>query len=82
MLRLLTELPKPSLGELADLKSLSIRIRREKNPNMLGYNYQELCELDSIHVELVPEKKGILLKHVEYEVTSRVCIIFCLYVVL
>ncbi|KAK2150840.1 hypothetical protein LSH36_386g02005, partial [Paralvinella palmiformis] len=65
------ELPKPSLGELADLKALSIRIRREKNPNVLGYNYQELCDFDSIFVELVPEKKGLLLKHVEYEVTSR-----------
>ena len=69
-----SELPKPTLGDLADLKALIVRIRRERNPNVLGYNYQELCDFDSIFVELVPEKKGLLLKHVEYEVTSRVCL--------
>lgn len=65
------ELPKPSLGDLGDLRSTSVKLRREKNPNILGYNYRELCDLDAIKVELMPEKKGIILKHVEYEVTSR-----------
>ncbi|RMX44458.1 hypothetical protein pdam_00010065 [Pocillopora damicornis] len=37
-----SELPKPSLGDLSDLKSLSVRQRRENNPNVLGYNYDEL----------------------------------------
>ncbi|KAK6170518.1 hypothetical protein SNE40_018894 [Patella caerulea] len=65
------ELPKPSLGDLSDLKTTSIRLRREKNPNVLGLNYSELCNLDTVKVELVPEKKGLILKHVEYEVTSQ-----------
>ena len=70
--RLIAELPKPSLGDLSDLKSLSVRHRRENNPNILGYKYEELIELDTIEVELVPEKKGILLKHNEYHVSSKV----------
>ena len=65
-------MPKPSLGDLSDLKSLSVRQRRENNPNVLGYNYDELVSLDTVDVELVPEKKGILLKHNEYHVSSKV----------
>ncbi|XP_077979974.1 sorting nexin-8-like [Glandiceps talaboti] len=65
------ELPKPSLGDLSDLKSFSTQLRREKNPSVLGYSYGELCELDNIKLELAPEKKGLLLKHNEYEVTSQ-----------
>jgi sorting nexin-8 len=67
-----SELPKPILGDISDLKALSVKIRRDRNPNVLSYRYQELCELDTIKVELVPEKKGLILKHVEYEVTSQV----------
>ena len=66
------ELPKPNLGDLSDLKQLSIKVRREKTPNLLGLRFQELLELDTIKVELVPEKKGLILKHIEYEVTSQV----------
>ena len=67
-----SELPKPSLGDLSDLKTLSVRHRRENNPNVLGYNYEELVALDTVDVELVPEKKGIILKHNEYHVSSKV----------
>ncbi|KAG8189274.1 hypothetical protein JTE90_019034 [Oedothorax gibbosus] len=65
------ELPKPSLGDLTDLRILSIRLRREKNPMRLGLTYHEICALDTIQISLVPEKKGLFLKHVEYEVTSQ-----------
>uniref|UniRef100_A0A2L2YED2 Sorting nexin-8-like n=1 Tax=Parasteatoda tepidariorum TaxID=114398 RepID=A0A2L2YED2_PARTP len=65
------ELPKPSLGDLTDLRILSIRLRREKNPMRLGLTYHEICALDSVQIALVPEKKGLFLKHVEYEVTSQ-----------
>ena len=71
-LHLPAELPKPTLGDLADLKSLSVKYRRENNPSVLGYKYEELVDLDTIEVELVPEKKGILLKHNEYTVSSKV----------
>ncbi|XP_054712523.1 sorting nexin-8-like [Uloborus diversus] len=64
------ELPKPSLGDLSDLRILSIRLRREKNPTRLGLNYNEICALDCVQVSIVPEKKGLFLKHVEYEVSS------------
>ena len=70
------ELPKPSLGDLSDLRALSAKKRREKSPNVLGFSFKELCELDTVKVELLPEKKGLILKHVEYEVTSQVCIAF------
>ena len=43
-------------------------------PNVLGYKFDELCDFDQVKVELVPEKKGLILKHVEYEVTSRVSV--------
>ena len=69
-----TELPKPALGDLSDLRSASARIRREKTPNVLGFTLQELEDLDFVKVELLPEKKGLILKHVEYEVTSKVSI--------
>ena len=49
-----------------------MRHRRENNPNVLGYNYDELVSLDTVDVELVPEKKGIILKHNEYHVSSKV----------
>ncbi|CAL1529392.1 unnamed protein product [Lymnaea stagnalis] len=65
------ELPKPSLGDLSDLKASSLKLRRERTPNVLCFDFKELCEIDSIKLELVPEKKGIILKHVEYEVTSK-----------
>ncbi|XP_023221676.1 sorting nexin-8-like isoform X1 [Centruroides sculpturatus] len=65
------ELPKPSLGDLTDLRVLSIQLRREKNPTRLGLNYVEICALDTIKVTVLPEKKGLFLKHVEYEVSSQ-----------
>ncbi|XP_069125386.1 sorting nexin-8-like [Argopecten irradians] len=48
-------------------------MRRSKTPTVLGFTFRELCELDTVKVELVPEKKGLILKHVEYEVTSQNC---------
>lgn len=82
---IVSELPKPLLGDLSDLKSLSLKVRREKNPTVLGYTYSELCDLDTVKVELVPEKKGMILKHLEYEVTSRVsyfCVPILKYIIL
>lgn len=44
---------------------------------MLGLQFHELNEIDSIKVDLVPEKKGVILKHVEYSVTSQVRLCIC-----
>ena len=60
------------MGDLSDLRALSAKKRREKSPNILGFTFRELCELDTVKVELLPEKKGLILKHVEYEITSQV----------
>ncbi|XP_040123294.1 sorting nexin-8 isoform X3 [Oryx dammah] len=41
------------------------------NPLLLSLTLQELLARDAVQVELVPEKKGLFLKHVEYEVCSQ-----------
>ncbi|XP_060029144.1 sorting nexin-8 isoform X2 [Erinaceus europaeus] len=41
------------------------------NPLLQGHSLQELVARDSVRVELIPEKKGLFLKHVEYEVSSQ-----------
>lgn len=42
------------------------------NPLLLSHTLPELLARDSVQVELIPEKKGLFLKHVEYEVSSQV----------
>ncbi|XP_047389099.1 sorting nexin-8 isoform X3 [Sciurus carolinensis] len=41
------------------------------NPLLLSCTLQELLARDTVQVELIPEKKGLFLKHVEYEVSSQ-----------
>nr|XP_010964776.2 sorting nexin-8 [Camelus bactrianus] len=41
------------------------------NPLLLSLTLQELLARDVVQVELIPEKKGLFLKHVEYEVSSQ-----------
>ncbi|XP_071960510.1 sorting nexin-8-like isoform X2 [Antedon mediterranea] len=65
------ELPRPSLGDLSELKTLTVQVRKEKNPSILGYSFRQLQDMDVVSVGVVPEKKGLLLKHVEYEVQSN-----------
>lgn len=65
------ELPVPVLKDSESLKTLSKRMWREHNPSLLNLSYDELVKADVATVELVPEKKGIILKHVEYVVTSQ-----------
>lgn len=66
------ELPMPTLATLAELKDMWARFNRATNPTEFGYSYEELKGLDDITVTLLPEKKGTLLKHNEYQVESRV----------
>lgn len=65
------ELPVPALGDLSEVTLLAQRLHRG-NPAKLNHTYSDICNLDTIEVNLVPEKKGIFLKHVEYQVTSKV----------
>nr|XP_060641808.1 sorting nexin-8 [Anolis sagrei ordinatus] len=41
------------------------------NPLVLSHTLQELLSKDTVQVELIPEKKGLFVKHVEYEVSSK-----------
>lgn len=68
---LFAELPVPVLGDLSEVTLLAQRLHRG-NPAKLSHTYSDICNLDTIEVNLVPEKKGIFLKHVEYQVTSKV----------
>ncbi|XP_067937610.1 sorting nexin-8-like isoform X2 [Watersipora subatra] len=65
------DLPVPSLAELSELQRLSTEQRRKQKNSMLTLSFHELNELDSVKVDLVPEKKGVIIKHVEYNVTSQ-----------
>ncbi|XP_028669755.1 sorting nexin-8a isoform X2 [Erpetoichthys calabaricus] len=64
------EFPKPHLGELVDLRALKMQSTSD-NPLLLTQTLLELQDIDTIQVELIPEKKGLFLKHFEYEVTSQ-----------
>ncbi|MGH0140488.1 UNVERIFIED_CONTAM: hypothetical protein FKN15_017610, partial [Acipenser sinensis] len=61
------EFPKPSLGDLQALRMQPA----SRNPLLLSQTLAELLDIDTVQVELIPEKKGLFLKHVEYEITSQ-----------
>ncbi|XP_063234264.1 sorting nexin-8-like isoform X2 [Bacillus rossius redtenbacheri] len=58
-------LPCPELGDLSDLAP------PDGDPAHLGLRYSDICQADCIELDLVPEKKGLFLKHVEYQVCSK-----------
>ncbi|KAG9349822.1 hypothetical protein JZ751_026175 [Albula glossodonta] len=64
------EFPKPQLGELKDLQALRMQPTQE-SPLVVTQTLAQLLERDSVQVELIPEKKGLFLKHVEYQITSQ-----------
>lgn len=52
------ELPIPTLDTLIDLENRLIRIlRSDKENNGLCFRYGDLCSLDTIQVDVAPEKK-------------------------
>lgn len=66
-----TELPQPDLAPPTELRDLAMEIRRATNPTQLGYTYEELKAMDDITLTIMPEKKGMVFKHVEYLLESR-----------
>ncbi|XP_069784393.1 sorting nexin-8a isoform X3 [Narcine bancroftii] len=66
---IMQEYPKPQLGDVSELESL--RMQARGNPILLSWTLQDLLHIDMVQVELIPEKKGLFLKHVEYEVSSQ-----------
>ncbi|XP_028905416.1 sorting nexin-8 isoform X2 [Ornithorhynchus anatinus] len=64
------EFPKPQASKLREPEGFRMQMP-QGNPLLLSHTLQELLAKDTIQVELIPEKKGLFLKHVEYEVTSQ-----------
>uniref|UniRef100_A0A452TMH8 Sorting nexin 8 n=1 Tax=Ursus maritimus TaxID=29073 RepID=A0A452TMH8_URSMA len=64
-------LPTPQVSERRDPHPTRMQMP-QGNPLLLSYTLQELLARDTVQVELIPEKKGLFLKHVEYEVSSQV----------
>ncbi|XP_036167850.1 sorting nexin-8 isoform X2 [Myotis myotis] len=63
-------LPTPPASERRDPDPRRMQVP-PGNPLLLSHTLQELLARDSVQVELIPEKKGLFLKHVEYEVSSQ-----------
>ncbi|CAF0967319.1 unnamed protein product [Adineta ricciae] len=65
------ELPTPTLDSINSLEDRLIRlIRNDQRNTTLCFRYNDLCALDTIQVSVVPEKKGVIIRHVEYEINS------------
>ena len=54
-----------------------MKVVRATRPTELGYSYEELKAMDDVSVSLLPEKRGMVFKHVEYLVESKVCSTSC-----
>lgn len=67
----LVDLAKPPVNEPREPEQFLMQTP-QGNPLLLSHTLQELLSKDSVQVELIPEKKGLFLKHVEYEVSSKV----------
>uniref|UniRef100_A0A8C5UIF9 Sorting nexin-8 n=1 Tax=Malurus cyaneus samueli TaxID=2593467 RepID=A0A8C5UIF9_9PASS len=64
------DLAKPPVNEPREAEQFLMQTP-QGNPLLLSHTLQELLSKDSVQVELIPEKKGLFLKHVEYEVSSK-----------
>ncbi|KAM9393451.1 sorting nexin-8a isoform 1-T1 [Pholidichthys leucotaenia] len=64
------ELPRPQLGEPWELTSLRMQ-RAQEDELMVSQTLDGLLSRDTVQVELIPEKKGLFLKHVEYQIISQ-----------
>eukprot|EP00731_Ephydatia_muelleri_P028501 Em0020g145a len=64
-------LPTPTLGSADELKAILVRFYRDNAPRVVSYTYEQLRDSDDVTVTLIPEKIGIVFKHVEYEVHSK-----------
>uniref|UniRef100_A0A1A8PS64 Sorting nexin 8a n=1 Tax=Nothobranchius rachovii TaxID=451742 RepID=A0A1A8PS64_9TELE len=64
------ELPKPQLGEPRELNALRMQPAQD-DVLTVSETLDKLLDRDTVQVELIPEKKGLFLKHVEYQLTSQ-----------
>ncbi|KAB0793507.1 hypothetical protein PPYR_13127 [Photinus pyralis] len=65
------EYPTPRLRDLACISNAKAQIHAQASLNKLGVSYNDIKQLDTINIDLVPEKKGLILKYSEYLVSSR-----------
>lgn len=55
----LLELPVPNIDPVNDLEDRLIRLLRDdQKKNTLCFRYGDLCALDTIQVDLAPERQG------------------------
>ncbi|KAJ7305943.1 hypothetical protein JRQ81_010309 [Phrynocephalus forsythii] len=64
------DLAKPLISDLREPEGPPMQ-PSPGNPLVLSHTLPELLSKDTVQVELIPEKKGLFLKHVEYEVSSK-----------
>ncbi|XP_032182877.1 sorting nexin-8 isoform X2 [Mustela erminea] len=62
--------PTPQVSQRRDPHPSRMQMP-QGNPLLLSCTLQELLARDTVQVELIPGKKGLFLKHVEYEVSSQ-----------
>ena len=63
----------PKLAPLKEtVKEVTVKLADASSPTTFNYTYKDLQKLDTITVQLVPEKKGMVFKYQEYFVESKV----------
>ncbi|XP_060521347.1 sorting nexin-8-like isoform X2 [Cylas formicarius] len=62
--------PSPTISDLSSIQTLKAKLILKNKPAS-NFHYHRLVQMDTVNVQLVPEKKGLFLKHSEYFVTSR-----------
>ena len=68
----------PKLAPLREtVKEERVKAVDTSSPTTFTYTYQDLQKLDTITVQLVPEKKGMVFKYQEYFVESKVSCDYC-----
>ncbi len=68
-------MPVPVLGPARELADISLSLIKGEGAVKLLLSYDDIKEMDDVSVTLIPEKKGMVFKHVEYLVESKVCCI-------
>ncbi|KAK4874561.1 hypothetical protein RN001_013921 [Aquatica leii] len=65
------EYPTPNLNDFVCILKAKTQNNLPKNLGQLGLSYSDIKQFDTINIELVPEKKGLIIKYSEYIVSSR-----------
>ncbi|CAG9767171.1 unnamed protein product [Ceutorhynchus assimilis] len=63
------EYPSPKINDLSSVVNLKLKLFVEEVPSISSY--EKIIEIDTVTVQLVPEKKGLFLKYSEYLVCSK-----------